>query len=163
MGEGEVEGIVDGDAERAEARLTQAIELAVIQPQIDGDRQTEGQLEIVQGLAEIGARIEQAVGGAQLVLGGLVLVVGGIGVTVVLVVLFNLISDLTGGIRFTMIEEETAVRQRWMRRGDVLVDQAAGSGCRGGPSPPGGWVAGWVAGYRSGVCGDIAQSVRAHP
>tara|TARA_B110001454_G_scaffold217615_1_gene243387 strand:+ start:1175 stop:1978 length:804 start_codon:yes stop_codon:yes gene_type:complete len=72
------------------------------------------------------------------VLGGLVLVVGGIGVTVVLVVLFNLISDLTGGIRFTMIEEETAVRQRWMRRGDVLVDQAAGSGGRGGPSPPGG-------------------------
>jgi len=72
------------------------------------------------------------------VLGGLVLVVGGIGVTVVLVVLFNLISDLTGGIRFTMIEEETAVRQRWLRRGDVLVDQAAGSGDRGGLPPPGG-------------------------
>ncbi len=72
------------------------------------------------------------------VLGGLVLVVGGIGVTVVLVILFNLISDLTGGIRFTMIEEETAVRQRWLRRGDVLADQAAGSGERGGPPPPGG-------------------------
>jgi|GEM_PF-80351 len=72
------------------------------------------------------------------VLGGLVLVIGGIGVTVVLVVLFNLISDLTGGIRFTMIEEETAVRQRRLRRGDVLVDQAAGSGDRGRPRPPGG-------------------------
>jgi hypothetical protein len=72
------------------------------------------------------------------VLGGLVLVVGGIGVTVVLVVLFNLISDLTGGIRFTMIEEETAVRQRRLRRGDVLVDQAAGSGDAGHPPPPGG-------------------------
>lgn len=56
------------------------------------------------------------------VLGGLVLVVGGIGVTVVLVVLFNLISDLTGGIRFTMVEEETAVRQRKLRRGDVVVE-----------------------------------------
>ena len=67
-----------------------------------------------------------------------VLVVGGIGVTVVLVVLFNLISDLTGGIRFTMIEEETAVRQRRLRRGDVLVDQAAGSGDAGHPPPPGG-------------------------
>lgn len=55
-------------------------------------------------------------------LGGLVLVVGGIGVTVVLVVLFNLISDLTGGIRFTMVEEETAVRQRRLRRGDVVVE-----------------------------------------
>ena len=56
------------------------------------------------------------------VLGGLVLVVGGIGVTVVFVVLFNLISDLTGGIRFTMVEEETAVRQRRLRRGDVVVE-----------------------------------------
>ena len=65
------------------------------------------------------------------VLGGLVLVVGGIGVTVVLVVLFNLISDLMGGIRFTM-------RQRRLRRGDVLVDQAAGSGDAGHPPPPGG-------------------------
>ena len=72
------------------------------------------------------------------VLGGLVLVVGGIGVTVVLVVLFNLISDLTGGIRFTMIEEETAVRQRRLRHGDILVDQAVGSGDGGGPPPPGG-------------------------
>jgi len=58
------------------------------------------------------------------VLGGLVLVVGGIGVTVVLVVLFNLISDLTGGVRFTMVEEETAVRQRRLRRGDVVVSAA---------------------------------------
>ncbi len=70
------------------------------------------------------------------VLGGLVLVVGGIGVTVVLVVLFNLISDLTGGIRFTMIEEETAVRQRRLRRGDVVVGQATGSDGRGGSTPP---------------------------
>ncbi len=67
------------------------------------------------------------------VLGGLVLVVGGIGVTVVLVILFNLISDLTGGIRFTMVEEETAIRQRRLRRGDVLVDT---SGSTAG-QPPG--------------------------
>ena len=60
------------------------------------------------------------------VLGGLVLVVGGIGVTVVLVILFNLISDLTGGIRFTMVEEETAVRQRRLRRGDVLLKASGG-------------------------------------
>ena len=42
----------------------------------------------------------------------LILGVGGTAITVVLVVLFNLISDLTGGVRFTMIEEETAVRRR---------------------------------------------------
>ena len=58
--------------------------------------------------------------------------------TVVLVVLFNLISDLTGGIRFTMIEEETAVRQRRLRRGDVVVDQATGSDGGGGSTPHGG-------------------------
>lgn len=39
--------------------------------------------------------------------GGLVLVVAGTGVTVLLAVLFNLISDLVGGIRVTVIEEET--------------------------------------------------------
>ncbi len=51
-------------------------------------------------------------------LGGLVLVVGGTGLTVLLVVLFNLISDLMGGVRFTMVEEETAARRRRYRSGD---------------------------------------------
>ena len=46
------------------------------------------------------------------ILGGLVMVVGGTAITVVLVVVFNLISDLMGGIRITVIEEETAVRHR---------------------------------------------------
>ena len=46
------------------------------------------------------------------ILGGLVMVVGGTAITVVLVVVFNLISDLMGGIRITVIEEETAVRRR---------------------------------------------------
>lgn len=56
-------------------------------------------------------------------LGGLVLVVGGTALTVLLAILFNLISDLTGGVRFTMVEEETAVRQRRFRAGDdVIVD-----------------------------------------
>ena len=60
-------------------------------------------------------------------LGGLVLVVGGTALTVFLVVLFNLISDLTGGVRFTMVEEETAVRQRRLRTGDdVIADPTSG-------------------------------------
>ncbi len=41
-------------------------------------------------------------------IGGLVLVVAGAGFTVLLAVLFNLISDVTGGIRVTVVEEETA-------------------------------------------------------
>jgi len=41
-------------------------------------------------------------------IGGLVLVVAGSGFTVLMSVLFNLISDITGGIRFTVVEEETA-------------------------------------------------------
>lgn len=40
--------------------------------------------------------------------GGLVMVVAATGFTVLLAVLFNLISDLTGGIRITVVEEETA-------------------------------------------------------
>ena len=54
-------------------------------------------------------------------LAGLVLVIGGTALTVVLVVLFNLISDLMGGIRFTMIEEETAVRRLRLRIGEDVV------------------------------------------
>ncbi len=46
-----------------------------------------------------------------LAVGGLVLVVAGTFFNVLLCVLFNLISDLTGGMRVTVIEEETA-RQR---------------------------------------------------
>jgi hypothetical protein len=41
-------------------------------------------------------------------LGGLVLVVAATGFNVLLAVLFNLISDLTGGVRITVVEEETA-------------------------------------------------------
>jgi len=41
-------------------------------------------------------------------LGGLVLVVAGSGFTVLVAVLFNLISDITGGMRITVVEEETA-------------------------------------------------------
>ncbi len=66
------------------------------------------------------------------VLGGLVMVVGGTAVTVVLVVVFNLISDLMGGIRFTMIEEETAVRRRKVRSGERVLPTAR-SGERGPP------------------------------
>jgi hypothetical protein len=56
-------------------------------------------------------------------LGGLILVVGGTAITVVLVVLFNLISDLTGGVRFTMIEEETAVRKRKFKSDDNIYEE----------------------------------------
>ena len=56
-------------------------------------------------------------------LGGLILVVGGTAVTVVLVVLFNLISDLTGGVRFTMLEEETAVRKRKLKSSDNVYEE----------------------------------------
>ncbi len=41
-------------------------------------------------------------------LGGLVMVVAGSGFTVLMAVLFNLISDLIGGVRITVVEEETA-------------------------------------------------------
>ena len=41
-------------------------------------------------------------------LAGLVLVVAGTALNVLMAVLFNLISDLVGGVRITVIEEETA-------------------------------------------------------
>lgn len=44
--------------------------------------------------------------------GGIVLVLAGAGATVVLVLLFNLMSDLTGGIQVTVIEEDAKPRRR---------------------------------------------------
>ena len=41
-------------------------------------------------------------------LGGVVLVLAGAAASVVLALLFNLISDLTGGVRVTVLEEEPA-------------------------------------------------------
>ena len=41
-------------------------------------------------------------------LAGLILVIAGSGFNVLLTVLFNLVSDLVGGVRVTVIEEETA-------------------------------------------------------
>ncbi|MGE4566828.1 MAG: hypothetical protein AAEB43_04130, partial [Acidimicrobiales bacterium] len=65
---------------------------------------------------------------------GLVMVVGGTATTVVLVVVFNLISDLMGGIRFTVIEEETAVRRRKVRSGDRVLPKP---GIKKQPPPTG--------------------------
>jgi hypothetical protein len=43
--------------------------------------------------------------------GGVVMVLAGTGATVVLVLLFNLMSDLTGGVQVTVIEEESRPRK----------------------------------------------------
>lgn len=53
--------------------------------------------------------------------GGLVLVLAGSGLTVLGAVLFNLISDVTGGVRLTVIEEETARPRSRRTRRRVLV------------------------------------------
>ncbi len=53
--------------------------------------------------------------------GGLVMVVAGSGLTVLVAVLFNLISDVTGGVRLTVVEEETARPRARRGRRRVLV------------------------------------------
>ena len=60
--------------------------------------------------------------------GGLVLVLAGSGLTVLGAVLFNLISDVTGGVRLTVVEEETARPRPRRARRRVLV---------AAPLPPG--------------------------
>lgn len=57
------------------------------------------------------------------VLLGLLMVVAGSALNVVLVVIFNQISDLTGGVRVVVLEQEPAVRSD----GPVRSDAAAGS------------------------------------
>ena len=63
-------------------------------------------------VTELGALESFKIHGDQIfqiaVAGGLLLVVALTGLTVLGSVLFNLISDVTGGVRFTVVEEETA-------------------------------------------------------
>lgn len=74
-------------------------------PDGDGDC-GEGQ-RLVGGFRFEGVRILQA-----FVLGGIVLVLGGAAAAVVVALLFNLISDLTGGLRITVLEEDPAISGR---------------------------------------------------
>ena len=73
--------------------------------------------------------------------GGLVLVLAGSGLTVLGAVLFNLISDVTGGVRLTVVEEETARPRPRRGRRRVLVQA---------PPPPAGPPAGAAGGGRGG-------------
>ena len=74
-------------------------------PDEDG-KCAEGQ-RLVGGFEFEDQRIFQA-----FALGGVVLVLAGAAASVVVAMLFNLISDLTGGVRVTVLEEEPAVRVR---------------------------------------------------
>lgn len=60
------------------------------------------------GLNDEGFTIEGERIFTSFALGGLVLAIAGVAFNVLLCVLFNLISDLTGGLRMTVIEEESA-------------------------------------------------------
>lgn len=68
--------------------------------------------------------------------GGLVLVLAGSGLTVLGAVLFNLISDVTGGVRLTVIEEETARPRPRRTRRRVLVAAPAPEAGGGNPERP---------------------------
>ena len=68
--------------------------------------------------------------------GGLVLVLAGSGLTVLGAVLFNLISDVTGGVRLTVVEEETArPRPRRARRRVLVAAPPPPADQPPGPSP----------------------------
>ena len=77
--------------------------LAVSSGTIDNIENFIEQLFALESFAFNGDQIFRAAA-----VGGLVLVVAGSGFTVLMAVLFNLISDITGGVRMTVVEEETA-------------------------------------------------------
>ncbi len=71
--------------------------------------------------------------------GGLVLVLAASGLTVLGAVLFNLISDVTGGVRLTVVEEETArPRPRRARRRVLVAAPPADQSTAPPPSSTGG-------------------------
>jgi len=70
---------------------------------------------------------------------GAVLVVAGTGLNVTLAILFNLISDLVGGVRVTVLEEEVILRERPVLPpvAEVPVDADDLPGPLGPPAAPG--------------------------
>jgi hypothetical protein len=69
---------------------------------------------------------------------GAILVVAGTGLNVTLAILFNLISDLVGGVRVTVLEEEVILRERPVLPSMVEEPVATGllPGPLGPPTPP---------------------------
>jgi hypothetical protein len=101
--------------------------------------QQAGTIEGFEGfIADLGAYETFTFEGDQLfngaLLGGLVLVIAASAGSVLLAVLFNLISDLTGGIRVTVIEEEQALAGR-DRRAPAPPAAAQGEPLGGAPRP----------------------------
>ena len=69
---------------------------------------------------------------------GAILVVAGTGLNVTLAVLFNLISDLVGGVRVTVLEEEVILRERpVIPRGDGPLDDVPPADPAAELAPPG--------------------------
>ncbi len=94
-------------------------------------------------VTELGALESFKINGDQIfriaAVGGLVLVVALTGLTVLAAVLFNLISDITGGIRVTVVEEETARPRARRAPRRVLVaapPAASGAGTTGAQAVP---------------------------
>lgn len=86
-------------------------------------------------LAELFASSEFHLDGRQLfrasAISGVVLVFAGTGFTVLMSLLFNVICDVTGGIRFTVLELESTRREVRARKLERLIAQGAL------PAPPG--------------------------
>ncbi len=69
---------------------------------------------------------------------GAILVIAGTGLNVTLAVLFNLISDLVGGVRVTVLEEEVILRERpVIARGEPTGPVAAAADPASELAPPG--------------------------
>jgi hypothetical protein len=90
---------VSGGSATSTTVVTETQEETSTQPNEDGDC-PEGQ-RLVGGFEFVDQQIFRA-----FALGGVVLVLAGAAGSVVLALLFNLISDLTGGVRVTVLEEE---------------------------------------------------------
>jgi hypothetical protein len=98
----EVDQLDPSRATTTEPDLTEDTRAALI----DDDEDCPAGERLVGAFEFEDARIFQA-----FAFGGVVMVLAGTGATVVLVLLFNLMSDLTGGVQVTVIEEESRPRK----------------------------------------------------
>ena len=87
--------------------VTSEVTTTTVPPSLDEDAECQPGYKLVGQFKFEDVRIFEA-----FAFGGVVLVLAGTGAAVVLALLFNLMSDLTGGLQITVIEEEPAPRRQ---------------------------------------------------
>jgi hypothetical protein len=104
---GDANQINPGTDDTGSTDVTDEVTTTTVAPSLDEDADCPPGYELVGAFKFEDVRIFEA-----FAFGGVVLILAGTGAAVVLALLFNLMSDLTGGVQITVIEEDGGPRRQ---------------------------------------------------